>query len=84
MSAFVYLLRLKSGGLYIGACNDVNKRYIEHCKGKASRMTKLNPSVDFSYTEVCCCVICLTSVGNYQGNATKIPTFSCSFEETPA
>jgi len=51
MSAFVYLLRLKSGGLYIGACNDVDKRYIEHCKGKASRMTKLDPPVDIAYTE---------------------------------
>ena len=51
MSAFVYLLRLKSGGLYIGACDDVDKRYIEHCKGKASRMTKLDPPVDIAYTE---------------------------------
>ena len=51
MSAFVYLLRLKSGGLYIGACKDVDKRYIEHQKGKASRTTKLDPPIDIVYTE---------------------------------
>ena len=51
MPAFVYLLSLKSGGLYIGACNDVDKRYTEHCRGKASRTTKLDPPVDIVYTE---------------------------------
>jgi putative endonuclease len=53
MSAFVYLLRLKSGGLYVGSCTDVDKRYLEHCKGKASRMTKLDPPVDLVYREEC-------------------------------
>jgi len=51
MFAFVYLLRLKSGGLYIGACNDIDKRYAEHCRGNASRTTKIDPPVDIVYTE---------------------------------
>ena len=51
MSEFVYILRLKSGGLYIGVSNDVNKRYTEHCKGKASRTTRLDPPVTIVYSE---------------------------------
>jgi putative endonuclease len=51
MSEFVYILRLKSGGLYIGVSHDVNKRYAEHCRGKASRTTRLDPPVAIMYTE---------------------------------
>lgn len=51
MTSYVYILRLNSGGLYIGSCNDLEKRYAEHCKGTASRTTKLDPPVGIVYTE---------------------------------
>jgi putative endonuclease len=53
MSAFVYILRLRSGGLYVGACNDVGKRYVEHFQGKASRTRKLDPPIAVAYKEEC-------------------------------
>jgi len=44
MSAWFYILRLKSGGLYIGATTDLDQRYKDHCCGKACRTTKLDLS----------------------------------------
>jgi len=51
MPTFVYILRLKSGGTYIGSCKNLENRYAEHCKGMASRTTKLDPPVSIVYTE---------------------------------
>lgn len=41
----------KSGGLYIGATTDLNQRYKDHCSGKASQTTKLDPPVALLYSE---------------------------------
>ncbi|MFC1838420.1 GIY-YIG nuclease family protein [Thermodesulfobacteriota bacterium] len=51
MSIFIYILRLKSGNIYIGSTTNLENRYAEHIKGTASRMTKLDPPVRIAYTE---------------------------------
>jgi len=53
MSTFVYILRLQSSGLYVGQTSDLNQRYKDHCSGRASRTTKLDPPVGIIYTEEC-------------------------------
>ena len=42
MSAYIYILRLKSGNLYIGTTLDLNKRVQEHMEGSACRTTCLD------------------------------------------
>ena len=49
MPAWLYILRLKSGALYIGATADLNQRYKDHCTGKACRTTSLDPPVAVIY-----------------------------------
>ena len=44
MASF-YILRLKSGGLYVGATTDMERRYGEHCSGRACRTTQVDPPV---------------------------------------
>jgi predicted GIY-YIG superfamily endonuclease len=44
MPAWFYILRLKSGALYIGATTDLNQRYKDHCSGKACRTNLLHRS----------------------------------------
>ena len=51
MSAWLYILRLKSGGLYIGATTDLKQRYQDHLNGRACRTTKLDPPLKLVYTE---------------------------------
>jgi len=51
MPAWLYILRLKSGALYIGATTDLDQRYKDHRSGKGSRTTQLDPSVDLLYSE---------------------------------
>ena len=51
MPAWFYILRLKSGALYIGATTDLDQRYKDHCSGKACRTTKLDPLVALVYSE---------------------------------
>jgi putative endonuclease len=51
MSACLYILRLKSGQLYIGSTTDLDQRFKDHCSGKASRTTKLDPPVELVYSE---------------------------------
>ena len=51
MPAWLYILRLKSGQLYIGSTTNLDQRYREHCVGKACRTTKLDPPVGFLYSE---------------------------------
>lgn len=43
MSAWMYILRLSSGGLYIGSSADIKRRYVEHVSGNACRTTKIDP-----------------------------------------
>ena len=51
MPASLYILRLKSGQLYIGSTTDLDQRYKDHCSGKASRKTKIDPPLGIAYTE---------------------------------
>jgi putative endonuclease len=41
--AYVYLLRLRSGLLYVGATTDPRTRWRDHCRGRACRTTRLDP-----------------------------------------
>lgn len=51
MSAWFYILRLKSGRLYCGATKDIDRRQREHFSGKASRTTRSDPPVKLVYKE---------------------------------
>ena len=51
MSAWFYILRLKSGKLYIGATTDLDQRCREHFEGKACRTTKLDRGTAIVHTE---------------------------------
>jgi putative endonuclease len=51
MIAWFYILRLKSGALYIGATKKLEQRYAEHCAGSAGRTTSLDPPVSLIYSE---------------------------------
>ena len=49
--AYLYILRLKSGNLYIGATTDLKQRYQDHLNGRACRTTKLDPPLKLVYSE---------------------------------
>ena len=49
--SYLYILRLKSGSLYIGATTDLKQRYQDHVNGQACRTTKLDPPVKVVYSE---------------------------------
>ena len=51
MSAYFYILRLKSGRLYPGATAYLNRRWQEHLAGTACRTTKLDLPVAVVYSE---------------------------------
>ena len=51
MTAWTYILRLKSGQLYIGSTTDLDRRFAEHTAGQACRTTKLDPPVKLVYSE---------------------------------
>lgn len=51
MIAWLYILRLKSGQLYIGSTTDLDQRCKDHCAGKACRTTQLDPPVALLYSE---------------------------------
>ena len=51
MPAYLYILRLKSGSLYIGATKDLERRYKEHCAGNACRTPRINPPIELVYSE---------------------------------
>ncbi len=51
MTAWFYILRLRSGSLYLGATTDLKKRSEEHGSGRAGRTTTLDPPVALAYSE---------------------------------
>ena len=51
MPAWFYILRLKSGALYVGATTDLQQRYKDHCSGKACRTTSADRPVAVVYSE---------------------------------
>ena len=50
MIAYFYILRLKSGALYIGATKNLEKRYAERYTGSAGRTSLLDPPVSLIYS----------------------------------
>ena len=51
MTAWTYILRLKSGQLYIGSTTNLDRRYAEHDAGHGGRTTKLDPPLKLIYSE---------------------------------
>jgi len=51
MPGWLYILRLKSGQLYIGSTTDLDQQYKDHCLGKACRATSLDPPISLVYSE---------------------------------
>ena len=51
MSAWFYILRLRSGTLYPGATKNLEERYKAHLAGRACRTTRLDPPVALVHTE---------------------------------
>jgi putative endonuclease len=51
MPAWFYILRLKSGNLYVGSTTDLEKRYAEHCTKRACQTTTLDPPIALVYSE---------------------------------
>ena len=51
MNAWLYILRLKSGNLYIGATTNLKQRYQDHLKGCACRTTEADRPVSLEYSE---------------------------------
>ena len=51
MAAWVYILRLRSGRLYVGSTTDVAARCRFHANGKAYLTTKADPPVTLAYQE---------------------------------
>jgi putative endonuclease len=51
MPAWFYILKLRSGSLYIGATTDLDLRCREHFAGKACRTTKIDPPVELVHSE---------------------------------
>jgi len=51
MPAYFYILRLRSGTLYIGTTTDLDQRYKDHRAGKACRTTKFDPPINLVHTE---------------------------------
>ncbi len=51
MSAWFYMLRLKSGKLYPGATTNLKQRYTDHIARTACRTTKYDPPEELTYSE---------------------------------
>ncbi len=51
MAAWLYVLRLKSGQLYVGATKDLDHRCSEHFEGKACQTTKFDPPIALVHSE---------------------------------
>ena len=51
MPAWFYILRLKSGNLYVGSTTDLEKRYEDHRSGRACRTSKFDPPNSLIYSE---------------------------------
>jgi putative endonuclease len=51
MPAWFYILRLRSGTLYLGATNNLEERYKAHLAGKACRTTKFDAPVGLVHSE---------------------------------
>ena len=50
--AFVYILQLRSGVLYVGCSTDCEARFREHEAGTACRTTALDPPLTLRFVEI--------------------------------
>jgi putative endonuclease len=50
---FVYVLLCSDNSLYTGISPNVDKRFIEHQKGIASKYTRAHPPIQVVYQEAC-------------------------------
>ena len=50
--SFVYVLRLKSGALYVGCSANVDERFADHSAGKACRTTMIDPPISVQWIEL--------------------------------
>ncbi|MCJ7826471.1 GIY-YIG nuclease family protein [Patescibacteria group bacterium] len=48
---FAYILRCKDESFYIGVTNNIEKRFLNHKKGKGGRYTRSHDVVKIVYTE---------------------------------
>lgn len=48
---FVYVLLCEDGSFYTGASNDVEKRFLDHKKGKGGKYTRSHKPVRIIYSE---------------------------------
>jgi putative endonuclease len=51
MPAHLYVLRLKSGQLYIGSTTNLKQRYKDHCSGEACRTTEIDRPFGLVHSE---------------------------------
>ena len=51
-TAFVYILRLRSGAFYVGCSNDAETRFDEHAAGTACRTTAIDPPLAVLFVEI--------------------------------
>jgi putative endonuclease len=49
---FVYMLRLRSGNLYVGCSTDFETRFLEHEQGTACRTTAIDPPEALLFVEI--------------------------------
>lgn len=49
---FVYILECTDGSLYTGITTDVERRFRQHCDGKAARYTRAHKPRKLVYSEV--------------------------------
>jgi predicted GIY-YIG superfamily endonuclease len=51
-TSLVYILRLQSGGLYVGCSTDFENRFRAHSAGLACRTTRLDPATEVLWIEI--------------------------------
>jgi putative endonuclease len=51
MAAWLYVLRLQSGGLYIGSTANLDRRIEDHLHGHGCRTTRCDKAVELLYEE---------------------------------
>ncbi|MGO8704337.1 MAG: GIY-YIG nuclease family protein [Candidatus Brocadiia bacterium] len=51
MPAWFYILRLRSGRLYLGATSSLDSRWERHVAGRGCQTTKADPPVQLAYAE---------------------------------
>lgn len=48
---YVYILECEDGSYYTGWTNDLNRRFVMHCKGKGAKYTRTHHLLRIAYFE---------------------------------